>query len=361
MLAPVPVPEERVIRFRPRTILIVIGIALAIVILLQIIWAARQVLTWIVISAFLALALNPLVTLIQRRVRRRALASALAFLAALGVVAAVGVTLIPILVTEVDDFAEALPGYVRDLVSGRGPLGFLQADYQIVDRIEEAVAEGGFGRLAGVSGFALAITRGVVTAVVAVITIAFLTFFMLLEGPGIVERGYTLMSPQAEERWRRIGREIYLTVGGYVTGALTIAFIAGAFSAVLLSVLGIPYAIALGLLAGLLSLVPLAGATIAIVIMTTIALLTASFPVALVVLVALVVYQQVENHVLYPLVYSRTVELSPLVILVAVLIGASLGGIIGAIAAIPVAGTIQVLLREWLSHRQTRTGPAELA
>jgi predicted PurR-regulated permease PerM len=353
--------EERVIRFRPRTILIVIGIALAIVIGLQILWSARQVLSWIVIAAFLALALNPLVTLIQRRVRRRAVAAGLAFLAAFAVVAALGGTLIPILVEEVNEFAEALPGYVADLVEGRGRLGFLQSEYQIVDRVEQAIAEGGLGRLAGGAGVALAVTRGIVTVVVAVITIAFLTFFMLIEGPAVIERAYALMSPSAEQRWRAIGRDIYRTVGGYVTGAFTIAVIAGLFSAILLAVLGIPYAFALGLLAGLLSLVPLAGATIAVVILTTIAFLSASVPVGVTVLVALVVYQQVENHVLYPLVYSRTVQLSPLAILVAVLIGASLAGILGALAAIPVAGTIQVLLRDWLRYRQERQGRPELA
>jgi predicted PurR-regulated permease PerM len=348
--------EERVIRFRPRTILIVIGMALAIVLLLQILWSARQVLTWIVIAAFLALALNPLVVLIQRRVRRRAFAAGLAFLAALAVFGALGATMIPILVEEVNELAEAVPGYVADLVEGRGRLGFLQTEYQLVDRLEEAVGEGGLARIVGVSGAALAVTRGVVTVLIAIITIAFLTFFMLIEGPGLVERGYALMPARAQDRWRAVGRDIYRTVGGYVTGALTIALIAGVFASVLLAILGIPYAFALGLLAGLLSLVPLAGATITVVILTTIAFLTASVPVGIAVLVALVVYQQIENHVLYPLVYSRTVELSPLAILVAVLIGASLGGILGALAAIPVAGTIQVLLRDWLRYRQERSG-----
>ena len=356
-----PVLEERVIRFRPRTILIVIGIVLAIVVLIEVLVNARQVLTWILIAAFLALALNPLVDLFRRRgVRRRAVASALAFLSAVAVLAALGGTLIPLLVEEINEFAQALPGYVGDLVEGRGRLGFLQTEYGLVDRVEDAVGGLDLGRLAGVSGAAVAVTRSIITAIVAVITIAFLTFFMLLEGPGLIERAYALMSPTAEVRWRRVGRDIYRTVGGYVTGALTIAFIAGVFASVLLGILGIPYALALGVLAGLLSLVPLAGATIAVVILTTIAFLTASVPVAIAVLVALVIYQQLENHVLYPLVYSRTVELSPLAILVAVLIGASLGGILGALAAIPVAGTIQVLLRDWLRHRQ-EVGATELA
>jgi predicted PurR-regulated permease PerM len=364
MLARVILPEERVIRFRPRTILVVIGIALAIMLLLAIVWHARQVLTWIVIAAFLALALNPLVVLIQRHgVKRRGLAAAVAFLGAIGVIAALGGTFVPILITEVNEFAEALPGYVRDLIEGRGRLGFLQTEYQIVDRIEEAVGEGGAGRVIGFSGAAVAVTKGIITAVVAFITIAFLTFFMLVEGPGLVERAYALVPERSHERWRAVGRDIYRTVGGYVTGALTIALIAGAFSTILLAVLGVPYALALGLLAGLLSLIPLAGATIAVVVLSTIAFLSTSVAVGIAVLVALVVYQQVENHVLYPLVYSRTVELSPLAILIAVLIGASLAGILGALAAIPLAGTIQVLLRDWLRHRQERedSAPPELA
>ncbi len=194
-------------------------------------------------------------------------------------------------------------------------------------------------------------TKGVITAVVAVITIAVLTFFMLLEGPTWVERGLSLLTEESGERWRRVGLQVYRTVGGFVTGALTIAVVAGVSTAVLLSILGVPYAIALGLVVALLDLVPLAGATIAGVLITTVGFLD-SVAVGLIVLVFFVVYQQVENHFLYPLVYSRTVQLSPLAILIAVLIGASLAGILGALAAIPVAGTIQVLLREWLAHRR---------
>ncbi len=110
---------------------------------------------------------------------------------------------------------------------------------------------------------------------------------------------------------------------------------------------------ALGLLVAILDLIPLAGATLAAIIVTTVAFLT-SIPAGIIVLAFMIVYQQVENHLLQPLVYSRTVQLSPLAILVAVLIGAKIAGILGALAAIPVAGTIQVLLLAWLHARRER-------
>jgi predicted PurR-regulated permease PerM len=118
---------------------------------------------------------------------------------------------------------------------------------------------------------------------------------------------------------------------------------------------GVPYAVALGLLVAILDLIPLAGATIAAILVSTVAFLDSTTS-GVIVLVFFIVYQQLENHVLQPVVYGRTVQLSPLAVLIAVLIGAELAGVIGALAAIPVAGAIQVILRDWLQHR--RSGPA---
>ncbi len=182
-------------------------------------------------------------------------------------------------------------------------------------------------------------------------TIAFLTFFMLLEGPAWVERFYSLLPPESQPRWRAIGRDVYRTVGGYVTGNLAISLIAGIVSTAVLLILGVPYAVALGLLVALLDLIPLAGATIAAVVVTTVGFLDSTTS-GIVLLVFFIVYQQLENHVLQPVVYGRTVQLSPLAVLIAVLIGAQLAGVIGALAAIPIAGTIQVILRDWLRHRR---------
>ena len=347
-------PPERLVRVRLRTILMIIAAIVGVAVLLEVVWIARHVLTWIFVALFLALALNPAVDWFQRRgVRRRGLAVGLTYLAALAAIAALGATFIPTLVDQVRDFAQALPEYVRDLTAGRGRLGFLEREYQIADRVREAVDDGGAGKLLGFSGTALAVTKGVITVVVATITIAFMTFFMLLEGPRWVDRFFSLVPEESQPRWRRVAHDIYRTVGGYVSGNLVISLIAGTLTTIVLLIMGVPYAVALGLIVALLDLIPLAGATIAAVLIGTIAFLH-SIPAGIVVVAFFLVYQQIENHFLQPVIYGRTVQLSPLAVLIAVLIGAELAGVLGALAAIPVAGSLQVVIRDLLEHRRQR-------
>ena len=352
---------ERLVRFRARTILAILGIVLAVAVVLQVIWLARQVISWILISLFLALALNPAVNFLQERgLRKRGAAAAVTYVAAIAVIVGLGALFIPTVVDESNAFARELPTYVEDLSEGRGPLGELQREYNITERVRRSVEDGGAAGLLGLSDTAIAITKGVLTAIVAIVTIAFLTFFMLIEGPRWMERFYTLLPEHSQPRIEGIANDIYRTIGGYVTGNLFISLIAGVTSTIVLLVMGVPFAIALGLLVAILDLVPLAGATLAAVIVSTVAFLH-SIPAGIVVLVFFIVYQQLENHVLQPMVYSRTVQLSPLAILIAVLIGAKLAGVLGALAAIPVAGTIQVLLMAWLEVRRERTAdPAPL-
>jgi predicted PurR-regulated permease PerM len=345
--------EERIIRIRPTTVLAVLGLTFGFLLLLYVTWITRQVLTWVIVAIFLTLALNPAVDAFERRGLRRGLATALTSLLALGVMVAAGSLFIPTLVDEATGFADELPDYVNDVSEGRGPLGELVERYEIDERVRDAVQGGDVSSVFGLSDTALAITQGVITFIVAVVTIAFMTFFMLLEGPRWMERFYGLLPERSQEKWREIGGDIYKTVGGYVTGNLLISVIAGVSSTIVLLILDVPYAVALGLLVAILDLIPLAGATLAAIILTAVAFLT-SIPAGIIVLAFMIVYQQVENHVLQPLVYSRTVQLSPLAILVSVLIGAKIAGILGALAAIPVAGTIQVLLLAWLRSRRER-------
>jgi predicted PurR-regulated permease PerM len=347
--------EERLVRFRPRAVLVVIGVIVASAAVLEVLLVARGVIIWILIAIFLALALNPAVEWLQAHgVSRRGAAVGLTYVGALIGIVAIGALFVPTLVREVNDFAQAVPDYVDDLTKGRGRLGFLERDYHIVERIREAVEKQGASGVLGLSGTALSVTRSVVTAVVAVLTIAFLTLFMLLEGPMWVERFIGLLPEEQQPRWRAVGQEIYKVVGGYVAGNLLISVVAGIASTLVLLVVGIQYAVALGLLVALLDLVPLAGATIAAVLVSTVAIIDEGLIDGLIVIAFFVLYQQFENHVLQPLVYGRTVQLSPLAVLIAVLIGAELAGVIGALGAIPVAGTIQVILRDWLAHRQRK-------
>jgi predicted PurR-regulated permease PerM len=168
-----------------------------------------------------------------------------------------------------------------------------------------------------------------------------------------MERFYGLLPERSQPRWRRIGRDIHGTIGGYVTGNLLLSLIAGVTSTAVLLVMGVPFAVALGLVVAILDLIPLAGATLAGIIVVTVSFLH-SVPAGIVLLVFMILYQQAENHILQPLVYGRTVQLSPLVVLISILIGAELAGILGALAAIPVAGSIQVILRDILAVRRSR-------
>ena len=351
--------QERAAALRPRAVLVVIGIVLATGGALWFLWLTRRVLVWIVIAAFLATALNPAVDALMRRgVRRRGVAVGIVYAGAVLVVGAIAATFAPTLLREVNDLAEAVPGYVEDVTKGRGPLGFLERDYQIVERIRAAIETGGVGGVLGLSSTALGVAKSVVTAVVAVITIAFLTLFMLLEGPAWIERGYGLVPERHRDRARAVGQDVYRAVGGYVMGNLAISLIAGAVSAIVFTIVGLPFPYALALVVALLDLIPLAGATIAAVIVTTIAFLDTT-TAGVVVLVFFVVYQQFENHVLQPVVYGKAVKLSPLSVLAAVLIGAELAGIVGALGAIPVAAAIQVVIRDLRDPSATGGSAAE--
>jgi predicted PurR-regulated permease PerM len=351
------------IRFSVRSVLTVIALVIAAWALLSLLALTRQVVTWILVSVFLALALNPAVEWFMRHgLKRRGAAAAVSYILAIGAVVGIAFLFIPTLVHQVNDFVQALPGYVDDLTKGRGRLGFLQTKYHIVDKVREAVSSGGASKVLGLTGTAISITKSVIALVVATITIAFLTFFMILEGPAWMERFYALLPEHTQPRWRRVGHDIYRTVGGYVTGNLLISLIAGTLTTVLLLILGVPFAVALGVIVAILDLIPLAGATIAAIIIGVVAFIH-SITAGIIIVLFFIAYQQVENHFLQPVIYSRTVQLSPLAVLIAVLIGAKVAGILGALGAIPVAGAIQVVLLDLQRERRERlaapAAPAE--
>jgi predicted PurR-regulated permease PerM len=352
---------DRIVHFRPRTILSLLGILIAVCVLLYVLWVARHVVSWLLISLFLTLALNPAVGWLQAHgLPSRGLATGVVFVLALAAIGGIAAAFIPTLVDQVDNFANKVPDYVSQLTHGRGRLGFLETRYHIVEKVKDAVHNGGVGRFALGAGAALSVTKGVITAVVATLTIVFMTFFMLLEGPMWMERIYGLVPEPKQPRWRKVGNDVYRTVGGYVAGNLLISLIAGVSSGIVLWASGVPFAVALGLLVALLDLIPLAGATIAAVVCVLVAIAAAGTTAAIIVGVFFVAYQQLENHVIQPLVYGRTVQLSPLAVLVSVLVGAELAGVLGALAAIPVAGTIQVLLVDWRANRPGRHESAPL-
>ncbi|MEU4567754.1 AI-2E family transporter [Micromonospora sp. NPDC023956] len=342
-------------RLTARRVVIVIGLVLATLLALALLWAARRVLVWILVAAFLAAALKPAVDHLQRRfVRRRTIATLLVFLAATGLLAAVGTLIVVPLVDEVARFVERVPELVRDVRTGRGRLGELANRFGLRRYAQthgEQLQEYGdrLGRPA------LGLVRGALEAVVGTVTVIVLAYLMVLESPRLGGALLAVTGDGTGDRLRRVGRECGRTVTGYVTGNLVISLICGSLTFVVLAALGVPFAAVIALVVAVTDLVPLVGATIGALLATGAAFVH-SPTAGIVTLVFFVLYQQVENHILQPVIMGRAVRLNPLTVLVSVLLAAELAGLVGALLAIPAAGILQVLLREAGLPRGFRRG-----
>lgn len=336
-----------------RTILTILGTVLAVALLLYLLWQLRTIVRWTVIAVFMAVALNPAVDRIQRWRVPRVLAILIVYLLLILVLVGMAALIVPPLVEQgrgLGDYAvglynnrAGLIGSIHDLANQYG-LG----DY--LDTIQGQLASLS-GRLASAVGPLVSVTVGVVSSIYATITILLLTFFLLLDGERFVVGILRLVAPAQRPRLRRILEHSAGAVSGYITGNLTISLIAGVAAFIVLLILGMPYAVVLALIVALLDLVPLVGATIGAIIVSAVGLFVD--PVKGVILIVFfLAYQQLENNVLQPLVYGRSVKLHPLAIFLAVLAGGELLGILGALLAIPVAEVIRILFIEWLDARR---------
>lgn len=350
-----PVPE-RVVLFRPRSLLAALGVLLGVAAALGFVVLAQAALTLIAISLFLAVALNPGVDFFQRKgLQRRGAAVAAVFALALVGFSLLGLVFIPPLVDQVSKFIDALPTLVADLTEGHGELGFLERDYNVVERVRDATTKKGSG-VTGAAEPVLSVAKGVASTVIGVIIIAFLTLFMLLEGPEWRRRIDELVPEKSRKPVERIGAGVYKGVSGFVIGNLLASFLAGLFVAVVLLIIGVPYAIPVGLFVALVEVVPYLGPAVATVVVAAIAFTEGVVP-GLVALVLIVVYHLIEGHTLRPLIYSRAVKLSPLAVLIAILLGTEVAGVLGALAAIPIAGSVQVVVAELLQQRAAQPQP----
>jgi predicted PurR-regulated permease PerM len=349
--ATAPRKEERVVSFRPRTLLGGLGIVLGVAAALGFMLLAQAGLTLIVIALFLALALNPAVEFFQRRGLGRGLAVAAVYLMTVLVFALLALAFIPPIVTQASHFGQALPGLVHDLTRGRGPFGILERRYHIVEEVRMSTSRPD----AAIS--ALGVAKGAATTLGALVIVAFLTLFMLVEGPAWRRRLTELIPEHQRPSAERIGAGIYRSVSGFVTGNLAASFLAGLVATIILLIVGVPYAIALGLFTAIIELIPYIGPVVVTVLLSLVALTVGPLS-ALVVFVLLVLYHLVEGHSLRPLIYGRALKLSPLAVLIAILLGVEVAGILGALAAMPVAGAVQIVLRELID--KPRGGPSSV-
>lgn len=323
---------------------------------LYVVWLVREVVLLGVLAVFVAVALNAPVGFLQARLRLpRAGAILLVYLLLLVVLALLGLLVVPPLVTEVTQFVRAVPGYLRD-ARDSDLLRRWDAEYGLVAKLE-----GEAGRLPSLLGGALseleAVTVKALERIVELVAILAIAFLLLLDAPRMMDFAYRRLLTGREEQARRIGAEASAAVTGYVAGVFAVAALAGAAAFVAMTVLGIPFAVPLAVLMAFFALLPLVGSSIGAALIAFVAAFE-GLGTVLPWIAFWVVYQQTETHVLGPLVYRRAVDMRPIVVIVAVLTGAALLGVLGALLAIPAAATIQIGVREWW---RARSGDGPLA
>jgi predicted PurR-regulated permease PerM len=347
-------PRDPFVRAVLRGVLVVV----AVVITLYVIFLLRQPLTWLVIASFVAIAMSGPVNLFSR-VMKRGFAIALAYLLLILIPVGIGAALIPSIVEQAEDLANNVPDYAKDVtnfVNDNETLRDLNDKYDFTSEIESAASDLP-GRIGDAAGVLRDIGVGIVSSIFAGVTILILSIFMVASGPRWRD---AFLRSQPPDRAARIGRALeHMTnaIGNYVGGVLLQATIAATLAFIVLTILGAPFAGALALVIFFFDLIPVVGATIAAVIVA-IVMLFVNFPVGLIVWVIwAIVYQQVENYVIQPQIQRRAVAVEPFVVLVAVLFGATLFGVIGAILAIPAAASIQIAIREYLDYRRATEPP----
>jgi predicted PurR-regulated permease PerM len=317
-------------------------------------WVLRTILVYVVIAFFVTLLLTPATRFLRRRGLSHGGATLLVFVLGVLVLGGLIYLFAEPLVTAAINFGKQVPHLVTQTKKGRGPIGRLVYRLHLQKYLSEDSSKL-TSQITKVLKPATALSVGAAAAstVVALVTIGILTFFTMLEAPRMWRGFLGLFQPSTAQRLHRVVDLSIRSVTGYMLGNAATSVIAGIIVGVTLEIFGVPFALLLGVFVALVDLLPLVGGLLAGVPVVIIAAIH-SVPAGITMLIVFLVYQQVENHVLNPVIMSRTVQLNPFWVLVAVLVGATLGGrvagglgtFVGALVGIPVGGAIQVIVRE---------------
>jgi predicted PurR-regulated permease PerM len=316
-----------------------------------------RVITWVLVAAFFAVVLTPLVDFLTKKAGlRKGLAAGLVFLVGIGSLVLMGYVFIKPLAKQGTEFANNFPKYVTDAKAGKGQVGKLVKRWKVDTWLEENQnvlqerAQQIFEpkKILGTTTDAIG---SVFTVVAAILTIAVLSFLMLLEGRDILMNMSRVLPVGQRDRALKVGKEAARAVTGYVAGNLLISVIAGVATFIFLTIAGVPFAGVLALWVGFADLIPLIGATLGAIPTVLVAFLS-STTVGVATLIFYVIYQQFENHVLQVTIMSKTVALKPLIVLASVLFGVEIFGLLGALLAIPAAGIIKVVGADIVAHRR---------
>ncbi len=359
-------PEEQQVAARAierlvlRSAVRVALVGLATVALATLLWRLRALVLLLLVALFVAVLLDPAVRALSRRGISRAGATVAVYVAGVVVAAALAYVFVHPIVGSATTFARGLPSLVRQAEQGKGQVGRLATRLHLL-RFVKTHAPKLESVISGLGRPALSVGRTVVSGVVSAVTIAVVSFFLLLEAPSIASTILSWMRPERAGLARRVADDMARQVTGFMLGNLATSVIAGIVVYVALQITGVPFAGVLAIWVGLVDFLPMIGGLLAGIPAVGVAFLH-SVVAGAVTIVVFLVYQQIENHVLYPVIMSRTVRLNPLFILLAVLVGAEVGsvvgsafgGLCGALLAVPGAGGAQVVARAITEDRRRR-------
>ncbi len=325
--------------------LIVCGVVTVVSVVLGLLFLLHTVVVEIIIALVLAVALEPLTQLFVKRKIERTWAVFLAVLIGLVAFLVILGAIVTPFVTEGAKLASE-GSSVFDQFTQNPTIAHLNDKYHIVTQAKELFV-GGLRSMNTTSLPIIGVFGSIFDGASSLAIIIVLAFFLLLEGPDFWDRGLNFFRPERAAHFHRAAKKMMIAVSGFVTGNMLISLFAGAVALITLLALHVPYALALAIMLALFDLIPLVGAALGTIIIALVTL-TQGLPATIIVVIVMLVYQLIEGHVIQPLVYSRIISLSPLLIILATIIGAELGGIIGVLLAIPVAAVIQIGLREFV-------------
>lgn len=314
--------------------------------------AVGATLMLVVVALFLAAGLNPAVVFFERRGMRRSYAVLTVIVAFLCALTLFLVAIVPVIADQVQALTKNAPLWLDELQRNR-EVQRIDDEYDVIDKVQDYVTKGDF--LGAIFGGAVGIGLAVLGALLNGFIILVLTLYFLASLDTTKAAIYRLAPASRRDRVSRLGDRIVRSVGGYVSGAFLVALCAGISSLIFLFVVGLgEYAVALAFVVALLDVIPMIGATIGAVIVTAIAF-AEDWKIGVACLIFYVIYQQVENYVIYPRVMSKSVDVPGAVTVIAALVGAALFGVVGALLAIPTAASILMLIREvWVRRQDQR-------
>lgn len=341
-----------------RTILRVIAFFVGTIFALAFFDNIKHPLTLIFVSFFLSLALNPVVTKVASKLKSksRVRATAMAYGAVVAVMAAMIILIVPPLISQTSEFIKDVPKTLSDLENRNDNIGQFVRKYNLEDQIQN-FANGWSSNLGSLDSPVVNTASRIFANVISIVTVFVLTFMMLIEGPKWIESIWQHVPKHRREHDKKIAMKMYRVVTSYVNGQVIVAAIGASFATVALiiasTIIGVTVnAVALGGIIFLFALIPTIGTILGSLLVVLFSLF-ASPTLALVILIYFIIYQQIENASIQPMIQSRGNELTPMLVFMAAILGIGLGGVLGGFLAIPLAGCAKVLFDDWIVDRDT--------